>query len=528
MTARGKAVEEVADRLCEGIRRLARAGVEALPFARLVGALKAAVRQRWMAVWGYSEGETGFEDRDEELAPLVPLVRPETRFEELDSFQKLISCISELLDKSREKAKTREYLHRLWLFLRGYAAECPASEEEESETSFPSPDMLPSRRKMADLLGIPRERLPGLHATLGTLLTECRVSSLAGRSSVGVIMDSKQRRQQLGQRLAKALASQEAGMRDRQGGGSRVGELYAFEGTGDLPVQWVVIEQDSTNEGHWLLIAADSNPLVGSADVAVSGAAATGALSFRCRCVLRLDERGLERGRRTGSIDRATVEQIQRERDLLAANVEVGSSLEKEVDFEPEYQDWMAELDAMRQELRKRLRSTQVAASRAPLFASSSKGRQRPRFSARERGWERPLALAASLLLALSVGFGGGVFWHSRKAEGPSGPVVDAPWHIFPRAAPVRGDAEEVAEGAFWLFNLEIAESRYPAYRLEVSTLAGRLIWGDVLTKTGPFELSVRMTSASLPAGKYQLHLFGVSGDGSELLRGYPRTIEVD
>ena len=74
---------------------------------------------------------------------------------------------------SSGRPKTREYLERLWIFLRVYSAAGEPSLEPRAEGEAAGGGRLPSHRKLADQLEIPRYRLPQLFESLGELVEGC-------------------------------------------------------------------------------------------------------------------------------------------------------------------------------------------------------------------------------------------------------------------------------------------------------------------------------------------------------------------
>ncbi len=170
MTARGAKLDAVVGKLCRRLARLAAVGIRSFRFKDLIGPFKQAVRRRWNAIWLSSQGEMAFEDGEEEFVRLVRLVRPDSGFEERDLFHRLLACVAEALDRLETRQKTRVYLEKLWALLRSHAAEDEPAADPEATQAGP----LPSRRRIAALLDLPRYRLPELNATLGRLLETCR------------------------------------------------------------------------------------------------------------------------------------------------------------------------------------------------------------------------------------------------------------------------------------------------------------------------------------------------------------------
>ncbi|MCP4656991.1 MAG: hypothetical protein GY856_16390 [bacterium] len=183
ITARGKGQDRIVMRLSTHISRLPVHGIEVFRFKDLIDLLKSDVRARWNVIRRYSEGETAIENGDDDFVVIVRRVRPDSGVEERESFDKLIACVTEALERIEESAQTKVYIERLWVFLRSHAAE-PAETQPAADPADPKAYELPSRRKIAKLLGIPRDRLAGLHATLGDLVEWCRAAG-SGKPQLG-------------------------------------------------------------------------------------------------------------------------------------------------------------------------------------------------------------------------------------------------------------------------------------------------------------------------------------------------------
>jgi hypothetical protein len=179
VTLRGRRQEEVVLRLRELLRELSQEGVEVFRFKDLVDPLKADARARWAALLAEEQGDT-VKDTDAEGGEVVRVVRPNTRIEERQLFRKLVDCVLAALARLDVNERTRGYLSTLWQFLRFQAAEGiepePASRLERSLAAELESlaEERPSRRRIAEQLQIPRERLADLYRTLGELFEECR------------------------------------------------------------------------------------------------------------------------------------------------------------------------------------------------------------------------------------------------------------------------------------------------------------------------------------------------------------------
>lgn len=171
VTSRGELRDEVTRELSARIAQLRRDGVEHFRLKELADPLKKAVRARWSALSTLAPDVGGdrrsYEsDKDGGFLELRERYRPFQEIEDLDSFEKLIDCVERELRRLDTQQAEGEYLNTLWRYLRLYAA----GERD-----------LPSRRKLGELLGIPRNRFPSLYRRLGGLLELCR-DRLAGQA----------------------------------------------------------------------------------------------------------------------------------------------------------------------------------------------------------------------------------------------------------------------------------------------------------------------------------------------------------
>jgi len=157
--ARGRRRQEATDGLGQRLTELPFPPGESLPFKILLDACKRAARVRWQAVWVQDLGDLALEG-EEEPHP-VPITLQALKAEEDNQFSALVNAADAALRTAELEPGERLYLLRLWDFLRTGAAD-------------PETPGLPSRRKVAALLGIPRYLLPRLYRHLGTVVAECQ------------------------------------------------------------------------------------------------------------------------------------------------------------------------------------------------------------------------------------------------------------------------------------------------------------------------------------------------------------------
>lgn len=542
-------------------------GVEVFQFRDLIEPMKDDVRGRWHAIQLAAEGETTLQRSGGDLVSIVRWVRPELHFEHRRSYQELLECVAESLEKLEARAKTKEYLHRLWLFLRGWAAESseasprgarPASMARESERSTQMPTLqspgaarepseaatpqdlqggMPSDKKLSELLRIPRGRIPNLKATLGDLVKTCQndilgtgpviKSSEEAQSEIRIkglaAMDLKRRREDLRLETGKAAraAAEQAAPAEREGRQSQPGDRFVFAETRAYPVEWVLLERDPADPGRALVVPIDDHPLVGSRDVAV---ATGGAAIFRCGLGTWLDARALDPERRVGVVEDGILEHARHRLSEAIAGTLRPTMSEREVDAGPEYRSWMRMLAKARAVLpgSPRSASTDVFWEAKPsTVIPFERSEDRGRSAGAPTPWRdhRVAYALAATFFAATVGLS---FWVGRLRIERSVPVlVPAP---SPDAEIVLRDPDRVirmstltATASHVVAYLILAKvDDYPAYRVE---LLERQV-DDVLWTSGEMagdsQFILALPRGLLTAGAYRLRLYGRDEAGAE------------
>lgn len=168
VTAGGGGRPRVVERLRRRLLSLAADGVQAFRFGNLLASLKDDVRSRWAQLFNHEEGES-VPDNDGDRVQLIRIFHPEKRAEDMHDFKRLVNCVSSWIEKADIPGRGRHDLETLWGFLRRYAVD-------------EGPESLPSNRKMAELLRIPRRLFPSLYENIGRAVVTCQ-SALAGKLS---------------------------------------------------------------------------------------------------------------------------------------------------------------------------------------------------------------------------------------------------------------------------------------------------------------------------------------------------------
>ena len=157
ITALGRRQQTVLADLRRHLRQLPRSGVVSFQFRDLIEPLKKDVRSRWAQLWPESLPQPGAH-------------RPPAELDAQRSVEQITRGISEAIERLEVDARTRQYLGVLWQYLRVRAG---FAEPVSPRLAIPSPeeaaDSELSHRKLAQLLQIPRERLPELFRLLQQL-----------------------------------------------------------------------------------------------------------------------------------------------------------------------------------------------------------------------------------------------------------------------------------------------------------------------------------------------------------------------
>jgi hypothetical protein len=167
------------------------------------------------------------------------------------------------------------------------------------------------------------------------------------------------------------------------------GDLYVLAETAGFPVEWLVVER---TPGHCRLVATDTNPALGSADVPVPPEIEGGPLSVRCAVSLQVGIETLRRGERTGTVAPEVLETVRRRLEELAA----GSPAPRLDEPDSGLEDWLDEV---------------LAPARAALLPARME----------ETGPSRRLglraAVAAILLLLVTLGGLSVLTWRLQNRE---------------------------------------------------------------------------------------------------------------
>lgn len=293
----------------------------------------------------------------------------------------------------------------------------------------------------------------------------------------------------LRERLLPSAARARA--RPSSGGPPEPGDLFVLRATGELPVEWALL--DRRPQGDFLAVPADANPLAGSADVEVPATAPGGPLCLRCRFAAWLRPGLFEPRLRSGALAPETVlEALQQVRRLEAGTLEP-SPLAEEVDADSEYRDWIREVPER---------------ARALALAARPAGARKP------GAWGYRLAATFALL---AVGLGIWVATLRHEVDRLSTPVFD----ISPREVVLgethRGPTvlEIPPQDDHVLLTLVVDASIPPqdGY-FEILDARGRSVWRSHPLRLTPRDYRLLLRRSDLPDGTYRVRIVPEAGGG--------------
>ena len=238
-------------------------------FGDLVDPLKRQVRNGWAARMLDLPGVLAAQERIEEQrfrdqqSDLLNL---------RSSTLAILRCMDGAVGDDSVAAKTRLYLNLLWQAIRGLADGSGADlDSTDGSIRLQEQEELPSHRTLAQLLGIPRARLPGLFERLRRLWRDCEHAFVSGKE--GKIMDSEQSTSQHPrERAAIALRDTLARTVDTVPTKSvaavslEEGDLFVVPEVDVEGVQWLVLDTDP-DAGLLRCVPMDACPLVGAHDL---------------------------------------------------------------------------------------------------------------------------------------------------------------------------------------------------------------------------------------------------------------------
>lgn len=197
------------------------------------------------------------------------------------------------------------------------------------------------------------------------------------------------------------------------------GDLFSWAGAAQLDIWWAPILPHQDDSDLVYVVPADTCSLDASTDVGIPTSAMSGPLTLRCGHGLWMDRLEIPTPRRVGILEEKHLRRARRVLSELAAGDLVGSPLQRDLEFDPEYQEWMAAVAAAAEEFadrsrlrRERLLAADYAEYVLGIFEAEHPGDNRPRAAVAVARlyalglvgeWERNAAREAALEAALAA-----------------------------------------------------------------------------------------------------------------------------
>ena len=186
-------------------------------------------------------------------------------------------------------------------------------------------------------------------------------------------------------------------------GTAPIGQVLVLPQIGEPRVVWSVLRKEAEESERRLLVATDSNPLVGSGDVAVTDPT-TGPLTLRCRFASWVNGKELGDATLLGVLPpEALARASSRRQEIEAGSPPLGTFSEQETEEDPEYQDWIEDI------VQPAVRKLEARANTLP-FPTSRPAQPLP---LRRAAWMR----WAAVLAFVALGTGSGFLWWQQAQE---------------------------------------------------------------------------------------------------------------
>ncbi len=119
------------------------------------------------------------------------------------------------------------------------------------------------------------------------------------------------------------------------------GDVYVLNETRAYNVEWVLVSSDPADPNRILAVPADGSALVGSADIELSNDSPLGTFKLRCRFATWINIDLLKPEFWLGALPAGDVAKARDAWQKLAEGELTGSTLARETDDDPLYQDWL-------------------------------------------------------------------------------------------------------------------------------------------------------------------------------------------
>lgn len=148
------------------------------------------------------------------------------------------------------------------------------------------------------------------------------------------------------------------------------GDVYVFPATAAAGIEWVCVLPHVDDDQLWFMIPLDQHPLAGTWDIAVPESSDAGPGTLRCGRGIWVHAADLTGVVRSGFLESAYVNAARQRIAAMVSDSEEVQSVRAEVDDDPDYEDWLAEVTAAAEALEMLLRAETPAVIRVSQFTS--------------------------------------------------------------------------------------------------------------------------------------------------------------
>ena len=128
------------------------------------------------------------------------------------------------------------------------------------------------------------------------------------------------------------------------------GDIFMFDNPDSIGLQWVVLY--SYENKLFLTVPADTNPIVGSTDIAISKSGLCGAITLRCSQYAWIDKADFDLNLRVGILENWHLQRATNKINQIFENNIQSKSWQKETDVNPEYDKWITQVNYGRKTLK--------------------------------------------------------------------------------------------------------------------------------------------------------------------------------
>jgi len=135
------------------------------------------------------------------------------------------------------------------------------------------------------------------------------------------------------------------------------GDIYVFSATAEIGLEWVIVLQHAEDDALWFMVPFDQNPMAGTWDISVSESSTAGPGTLRCGRGIWIHIDDLTIGSRSGFLELWYIDKARARLASMVAPAIDASDCRPEVDFDPDYQEWLDEVTTAAEHLEAKLRA---------------------------------------------------------------------------------------------------------------------------------------------------------------------------